>query len=109
MVIREEYMTRKDGVKLFRNYSDEGKRIVQNETGIVYDEAVDVENAPYTYSEYEEPHAGTPEDPIPYTSGMELESGRYYTQDGITYLCVKDAAPADVELKDLLGICLILA
>lgn len=54
MIIREEYKTRMDGVKLFRTYSDEGKKIIQNETGIVYEEAVDVENTPYTYSESEE-------------------------------------------------------
>lgn len=51
MIVREEYMTRADGVKLFRAYSDEGKQILQNETGIVYSEAIDVEDAPYTYSE----------------------------------------------------------
>ena len=54
MVIKEFFMTRTDDVNLYRNYSDEGKRIIQNETGIVYDEAVDVENAPYTYTESEE-------------------------------------------------------
>lgn len=54
MVVKEEYMTRSDGVKLFRSYSDEGRKLIQNETGIVYDEAIDVENAPYTYSESEE-------------------------------------------------------
>ena len=51
MIIREEYKTRKDGVKLFRSYSDKGRMIVQNETGIEYSEAIDVENAPYTYTE----------------------------------------------------------
>lgn len=54
MIVREEYKTRADGVKLFRNYSDEGRKLIQNETGIVYDEAIDVENAPYTYTESEE-------------------------------------------------------
>ena len=54
MIVKEEYKTRADGVKLFRTYSDAGKRIIQNETGIVYDEAIDVENAPYTYSESDE-------------------------------------------------------
>lgn len=54
MVVKEFYMTRSDGVKLYRSYSDEGKRIIQNETGIVYDEAIDVETAPYTYTESEE-------------------------------------------------------
>lgn len=51
MVIKEFYLTREDGVNLFRNYSDEGFYIVQNETGIEYSEAIDVEGAAYTYSE----------------------------------------------------------
>ena len=51
MIRKEYYMTRKDGVRLFKNYSDKGFRILQQQTGIVYDEAIDVENAPYTYSE----------------------------------------------------------
>lgn len=51
MLIKEFYKTRKDGVNLFRNYSDINHFIVQNETGIEYAEAIDVENAPYTYTE----------------------------------------------------------
>lgn len=54
MIIKEFFMTRSDGVKLYRNYSDAGHRLIQNETGVVYDEAIDVENAPYTYTESEE-------------------------------------------------------
>lgn len=54
MIVKEEFKTRADGVKLFRTYSDEGKQIIQNETGILYSEAIDVENAPYTYSESDE-------------------------------------------------------
>lgn len=54
MIVKEEYKTRSDGVKLFRIYSDEGKFIIQNETGISYEEAIDVENAPYTYTESDE-------------------------------------------------------
>lgn len=50
-IVTELFKTRNDGVKLFRTYSDEGKQILQNETGIVYDEAIDVEGTPYTYSE----------------------------------------------------------
>lgn len=54
MIKREFYATRKDGVKLYRTYSDSGMTVRQNETGAEYDEAVDVENAPYTYSESDE-------------------------------------------------------
>lgn len=69
MIIKEGYMTRVDGVKLFRTYSDEGKQLLQVETGVVYGEAIDVEGAPYTYIEYEEP-TDDPEDTKP-----EIEEG----------------------------------
>jgi hypothetical protein len=55
MIITEYYATRKDGVVLNRTYSDGGFYILQNETGIKYSEAVDVEGAPYTYTETDEP------------------------------------------------------
>ncbi len=51
MVKTEFYRTREDGVNLYRTYSDENKMIRQIETGIEYEEAVDVENAPYEYEE----------------------------------------------------------
>lgn len=54
MIITTYYTTRKDGVVLNRTYSDAGFYILQNETGIKYSEAVDVEGAPYTYSETNE-------------------------------------------------------
>lgn len=55
MIVREFYRTRKDGVNLYRTYSDNGFYILQNETNIEYEEAIDVENAPYTYSETNKP------------------------------------------------------
>lgn len=54
MVIKEFYLTRKDGVNLYRNYSDSGLYIRQVETGNVYSEAIDVDGAPYTYEETDE-------------------------------------------------------
>lgn len=51
MIKRELYKTRTDGVNLYKTYSDEGYRIKQIETSNVYDEAIDVEDAPYTYEE----------------------------------------------------------
>lgn len=55
MIVREYYKTRKDGVVLYRTYSSEGKRIRQVETDVVYDEAIDVETATWTYVETDEP------------------------------------------------------
>ena len=54
MIIREFFKTREDGVNLYRTYSDQGFRIKQNETNRIYDEAIDIENATYTYSETDE-------------------------------------------------------
>lgn len=55
MIQREFYKTRKDGVNLYRTYSTENLYIRQIETGIEYSEAIDVENAPYTYEETDIP------------------------------------------------------
>lgn len=41
-----------------RHYSDSGFRILQNETGLVYDDAVDVMPCRYTYTETDEPIEG---------------------------------------------------
>ena len=54
MIVREFYKTREDEVNLYRTYSDENYKIRQIETGAIYDEAIDVENAEYTYEETEE-------------------------------------------------------
>ena len=51
MIVTEYYKTRNDGVKLNRVYSDQDVKIRQFETGNVYEEAIDVEGAPYTYEE----------------------------------------------------------
>ena len=71
MIVREEFKTRADGVKLFRTYSDEGKKIIQNETDILYDEAIDVENAPYTYTENDEDAELTAEEALDLILGGE--------------------------------------
>jgi hypothetical protein len=51
MVVKEFYKTRKDGVNLYRNYSDKNLRIQKVSTDEIYDEAIDIENAPYLYVE----------------------------------------------------------
>ncbi len=51
MIKTEFYETRMDGVNLYRTYSDINKRIKQDQTGAVYDEAIDAENSGYTYTE----------------------------------------------------------
>ena len=54
MIIREFYITRKDGVNLYKTYSDKGVYIIKQGTDEKYDEAIDAENTNYTYEETEE-------------------------------------------------------
>lgn len=48
---------------------------------------------------------GTMENPIPYEGNMILENGKYYSQDGVVYLCNRDTInPVYHALKDLVGL-----
>ena len=50
----------------------------------------------------EEEHTGTKEDPIPYVQNMVLEKNKYYTQDGVLYLCIQGTITGyPNDLKDL--------
>lgn len=51
MIIKEFYLTREDGIKLNRTYSDIGFYIHKINTDEIYDEAIDIEGAPYEYEE----------------------------------------------------------
>ena len=57
------------------------------------------------YTRIDEAHDGTKYDPIPYDGNMALESGKYYTQSGMTYLCSRDTVnPVYNALSELAGI-----
>ena len=63
------------------------------------------ENAASLWTEICETHAGTLDDPIPYSGNMALESGKYYSQSGAVYLCTRDTVnPVYSGLADLVGI-----
>jgi len=51
MVIREFYLTREDGVNLYRIYSDEDFEIQKVGTNEIYGESIDVEDADFEYIE----------------------------------------------------------
>lgn len=55
MIVREFYETRFDGVNLYRTYSDADLKIRKVGTDEIYDEAIDIEGAPYTYEETDMP------------------------------------------------------
>lgn len=50
-------------------------------------------------------HKGTLDDPIPYTTNMELFNNKYYSEDGILYICTRDSgAPLYHKLSALVGL-----
>ena len=52
MAIKKEFVAEMtEGIKLYRTFSDENRKILQNKTGLIYDDAVDIENAEFTYTE----------------------------------------------------------
>lgn len=62
------------------------------------------------YARIDETHAGTLADPIPYDGNMELFNGKYYSQDGVIYLCNRDTgAPVYNALADLVNIYVVVA
>lgn len=62
MVDKKFYMTRNDGVNLYRSCSNKGVKIRKVGTDEIYDEAIDVENAPYRYEETDIPVESESED-----------------------------------------------
>ena len=51
MTVKEFYITREDGIKLFKTYSDEGYMIQKIGAKEVYDEVIGVETVSFTYVE----------------------------------------------------------
>lgn len=54
MIIKEFYITRKDGVNLYRTYSDANLVIHKIGTNEFYTEAIDVEESTFEYEETSE-------------------------------------------------------
>lgn len=56
------------------------------------------------YTRIDEAHAGTLDDPIPYTGNMELVEGLYYIEYDVVYLCIRSSGqPVYHELNALIG------
>ncbi len=57
------------------------------------------------YARIDEVHSGTADDPIPYSGNMALENGKYYTEGGKVYRCIRDTVnPVYHSLADLVGL-----
>ena len=72
---------------------------------LIQEQYIPGEDTESLYAVIDETHAGTQEDPIPYNGNMQLENGKYYSQDGMLYLCNRDTdIPVYQELKALVGL-----
>ena len=77
-------------------------RVVQAHTAQV---GWEPENAASLWEQINETHAGTMDDPIPYSGNMALTSGLYYMQDWVIYKCTRDTGnPVYHALSDLVGL-----
>lgn len=72
---------------------------------LIQEQYIPGEGTESLYAVINETNAGTQEDPIPYSGNMALENGKYYSQDGVIYLCNRDTEiPVYQDLKDLVGL-----
>lgn len=57
------------------------------------------------YEAIDKEHSGEADDPIPYVPPMEIFEGKYYTQNDMLYLCIRDSGTAlNHNLQDLINI-----
>lgn len=77
-------------------------RVVQAHTAQI---GWEPENAASLWEQINETHAGTLDDPIPYSGNMALTAGLYYVQDWVIYLCTRDTGnPVYHALDELVGL-----
>lgn len=82
-------------------YGDKLYKVITEHTSHV-DWTPDVSHSLFTA--IDESHAGTIDDPIPYGGNMALENGKYYVQDDVIYMCIRDTVnPVYHALADLVG------
>ena len=85
------------------SYNDKLWKVLQAHHSLaIYPPSIDTASL---YAEVEQPGQGDDiTNPIPYNNNMELIEGKYYIQNGITYLCIRSSGiPVYNDLADLVG------
>lgn len=97
----EEFVGKSLSIGMKVLYADKLYRVRQEIASVLENQPPSIYTAAL-YEEINETHAGTQDDPIPYNNNMELEQGKYYSQDGVTYYCHTGSGQAVYnDLKDL--------
>ncbi len=95
--------TRVEIVGMKCQYKDQLYKSMQAPFDVIATHTPDISASLWT--KIDETHAGTIDDPIPYSGNMVLENGKYYSQDGVTYRCTRDTVnPVYNALADLVGL-----
>lgn len=95
--------TVKQGFKF--TYEDKLYKTIQPDGLAIQEQYVPGVGTESLYAVIDETHAGTQEDPIPYNGNMELEAGKYYTQDSVLYHCTTGTGqPVYQPLSELVGV-----
>ena len=86
------------------SYKSKLYRVRQDISTVIEDWAPQLSTASL-YEVIEVASAGTIDDPIPYTPPMEIFNGKYYTQNGVKYKCIRDSQTAlSHNLADLVAL-----
>lgn len=86
------------------SYESKLYRVRQNISTVIEGYAPQLSTASL-YEVIEVASAGTIDDPIPYTPPMEIFNGKYYTQNGVKYKCIRDSQTAlSHNLADLVAL-----
>lgn len=79
-------------------------RIRQDISAVLADQYPSLDTAAL-YEAIEVEASGTADDPIAYVPPMEIFNGKYYTQNGVLYLCTRDSGTAlSHDLSALVGL-----
>ena len=78
MIIPEFYKKRDDGIDLYQRKSTLNVKLLQVETGAMYDDPIDIDPCPYTYKETNIPIDGKPT-PIDEETEQKAEAYDYLT------------------------------
>ena len=99
----EEYIDKELAEGMIVIYEDKPWRVRQTHiVQSIYPPSLDTASL---YEAIDKEHDGTLEDPIPYTPSMEIFEGKYYTQENITYKCIRNSDVALTHnLTDLINI-----
>lgn len=87
----------------FRHNDDLYKTIIANASFVSH--WIPGEGTESMYVKINETNTGSADDPIPYNGNMALENGKYYIQNDVIYLCIRDTVtPVYNDLIDLVDV-----